>query len=98
MSGRYHDVVYVFDTQNGRLIDTIPVGQGPHGLALTPLPARYSDRLADTSRADQDHVLRASARSSDVVVGTPQRVHPLGCYRPALGVVQYLDSRPTAGG
>ena len=59
MSGRYNDVVNVFDTQNGRLIDTIPVGQGPHGLALTPLPARYSDRLADTSRADQDHVLRA---------------------------------------
>ena len=42
VSGRYNDVVYVFDTTNGHLIDTIPVGQGPHGLALMPLPGRYS--------------------------------------------------------
>jgi hypothetical protein len=30
------------DTTNGHLIDTIPVGRGPHGLALMPLPGRYS--------------------------------------------------------
>jgi YVTN family beta-propeller protein len=42
VSGRYNDVVYVFDTDNGRLISTIPVGRGPHGLALMPLPGRYS--------------------------------------------------------
>jgi YVTN family beta-propeller protein len=42
VSGRYNNVVYVFDTDNGRLISTIPVGDGPHGLALMPLPGRYS--------------------------------------------------------
>jgi YVTN family beta-propeller protein len=42
VSGRYNNVVYVFNTTNGHLIDTIPVGQGPHGLALMPLPGRYS--------------------------------------------------------
>ena len=42
VSGRYNDVVYVFDTANGRLLAKIPVGRGPHGLALMPLPGRYS--------------------------------------------------------
>lgn len=42
VSGRYNNVVYVLNTTNGHLIDTIPVGQGPHGLALMPLPGRYS--------------------------------------------------------
>ncbi|MDQ2739212.1 MAG: hypothetical protein M3Y35_11515, partial [Actinomycetota bacterium] len=42
VSGRYNNVVYLLDTTNGHLIDTIPVGQGPHGLALMPVPGRYS--------------------------------------------------------
>ncbi len=42
ISGRYNNVVYVFDTTSGRLITTIPVGNSPHGLALMPLPGRYS--------------------------------------------------------
>ena len=32
----------VIDTTDGHLIRKIPVGQGPHGLALMPLPGRYS--------------------------------------------------------
>ena len=42
VSGRYDNVVYVFDTRTGRMIRKIPVGDGPHGLALMPLPGRYS--------------------------------------------------------
>ncbi|MEO3807464.1 hypothetical protein ABGB17_00530 [Sphaerisporangium sp. B11E5] len=42
LAGRYHGVVYVFDTVKGRLIRTIPVGAGPHGLAVYPQPGRYS--------------------------------------------------------
>ena len=42
VSGRYDNVVYVIDTTNGRVLATIPVGDGPHGLALMPLPGRYS--------------------------------------------------------
>ena len=42
LSGRYDNVVYVFDTATGRLLAKIPVDQGPHGLALMPLPGRYS--------------------------------------------------------
>lgn len=42
LSGRYDNVVYVFDTASGQLIKKIPVGQGPHGLALFPQPGRYS--------------------------------------------------------
>lgn len=42
VSGRYDDVVYVIDTRNGHLLSKIPVGNGPHGLALMPLPGRYS--------------------------------------------------------
>jgi len=42
VSGRYHNVVYVLSTRNGRLLAKIPVGHGPHGLALMPIPGRYS--------------------------------------------------------
>ncbi len=42
VSGRYDNVVYVLSTSNGRLLATIPVGRGPHGLALMPIPGRYS--------------------------------------------------------
>ncbi|MEV4098031.1 hypothetical protein [Streptosporangium saharense] len=42
LSGRYDGVVYVFDTRDGRLIRKIPVGAGPHGLAVYPQPGRYS--------------------------------------------------------
>ncbi len=42
LSGRYDNVVYVFDTTTGALIKKIPVGKGPHGLAVFPQPGRYS--------------------------------------------------------
>ncbi|MGW3369359.1 YncE family protein [Streptosporangium canum] len=42
LSGRHDGVVYVFDTGDGRLIRTIDVGAGPHGLAVYPQPGRYS--------------------------------------------------------
>ncbi|MFF4413409.1 YncE family protein [Streptosporangium sp. NPDC001559] len=42
LSGRYDGVVYVLDTADGRLIRKIPVGAGPHGLAVYPQPGRYS--------------------------------------------------------
>jgi YVTN family beta-propeller protein len=42
LSGRYDNVVYVLATTDGHLIKKVPVGQGPHGLALMPLPGRYS--------------------------------------------------------
>jgi YVTN family beta-propeller protein len=42
LSGRYNNVLYVFDTGTGKMIKEIPVGDGPHGLALMPLPGRYS--------------------------------------------------------
>ena len=42
LAGRYHGVVYVFDTRNGRLLRKIPVGAGPHGLAVYPQPGRHS--------------------------------------------------------
>jgi YVTN family beta-propeller protein len=41
LSGRYDDVVYVFDTATGA-VTTIPVGKEPHGLAVWPQPGRYS--------------------------------------------------------
>ena len=34
--------VYVIDTGTGQLIKKIPVGKGPHGLALFPQPGRFS--------------------------------------------------------
>ena len=42
LSGRYDNVVYVFDTTTGEMIKKIPVGKGPHGLAIFPQPGRYS--------------------------------------------------------
>ncbi|MFF3666594.1 YVTN family beta-propeller repeat protein [Microtetraspora malaysiensis] len=42
LSGRYHGVVYVFDTVAGKLTHTIKVGAGPHGLCVYPQPGRYS--------------------------------------------------------
>jgi YVTN family beta-propeller protein len=41
LSGRFDDVVYRFDTGTGK-VDQIAVGQEPHGLAVWPLPGRYS--------------------------------------------------------
>ncbi len=47
LSGRRSNVVYVFDTGGadpaaGHLLTEIPVGHEPHGLAVWPLPGRYS--------------------------------------------------------
>ena len=42
VSGRYNDVVYVFDTTSGAVVHTIPVGHGPHGLAIFPQPGSIS--------------------------------------------------------
>jgi YVTN family beta-propeller protein len=41
LSGRYDDVVYVFDTASGA-VRKIPVGKEPHGLTVWPQPGRYS--------------------------------------------------------
>jgi YVTN family beta-propeller protein len=41
LSGRYDDVVYVFDTDSGA-VSQIPVGMEPHGLTVWPQPGRYS--------------------------------------------------------
>ena len=41
LSGRFDDVVYVFDTQSGA-VKTIAVDQEPHGLTVWPQPGRYS--------------------------------------------------------
>ncbi|HEY2043437.1 MAG TPA: YncE family protein [Jatrophihabitans sp.] len=42
LSGRYNGVVYAISTVDGHLIAKIPVGAGPHGLTVWPLPGRYS--------------------------------------------------------
>jgi DNA-binding beta-propeller fold protein YncE len=42
LSGRYDSEVYVFDTVAGKLAYRIPVGRGPHGLAVWPQPGRFS--------------------------------------------------------
>lgn len=42
LSGRYDNAVYVLDTSDGHLVKKIPVGDGPHGLAVWPQPGRYS--------------------------------------------------------
>lgn len=42
LSGRYNSEVYALDTRNGRTLAKIPVGDGPHGLAVYPQPGRYS--------------------------------------------------------
>jgi DNA-binding beta-propeller fold protein YncE len=41
LSGRYDDVVYVFDTASGA-VRRIAVGREPHGLTVWPQPGRYS--------------------------------------------------------
>ena len=41
LSGRYDNVVYVFDTTTGE-VKSIPVGREPHGLTVWPQPGRYS--------------------------------------------------------
>jgi YVTN family beta-propeller protein len=42
LSGRYDNVVYEISTANGHLLASIPVGSGPHGLCVWPIPGRYS--------------------------------------------------------
>ncbi|WP_452672896.1 YVTN family beta-propeller repeat protein [Streptomyces albireticuli] len=42
LSGRYDGEVYAIDTRDGHQIARIPVGSGPHGLAVYPQPGRYS--------------------------------------------------------
>ena len=42
VSGRYNAVVYAIRLRDGRLLARIPVGSGPHGLAVFPQPGRYS--------------------------------------------------------
>ncbi|MFJ1544181.1 hypothetical protein [Streptomyces sp. NPDC088246] len=42
LSGRYNSEVYAIDTTSGKQLARIPVGRGPHGLAVYPQPGRYS--------------------------------------------------------
>jgi DNA-binding beta-propeller fold protein YncE len=42
LSGRYDAEVYAVDTRTGIQLARIPVGSGPHGLAVYPQPGRYS--------------------------------------------------------
>jgi DNA-binding beta-propeller fold protein YncE len=42
LSGRYNSEVYAISTADGHLLARIPVGSGPHGLAVYPQPGRYS--------------------------------------------------------
>ncbi len=42
LSGRYDAEVYAISTRTGRLLHRIPVGLGPHGMAVWPQPGRYS--------------------------------------------------------
>ncbi len=42
VTGRYSAAVYVVDTATGALLKRIPVGHGPHGLAVFPQPGRFS--------------------------------------------------------
>ncbi|WP_028813828.1 YncE family protein [Streptomyces flavidovirens] len=42
LSGRYDSEVYAIDTTTGEQLARIPVGGGPHGLAVYPQPGRYS--------------------------------------------------------
>ncbi|MFD5040743.1 hypothetical protein ACFWNI_27190 [Streptomyces sp. NPDC058377] len=42
LSGRYDSEVYAIDTRSGKQLARIPVGSGPHGLAVYPQPGRYS--------------------------------------------------------
>jgi YVTN family beta-propeller protein len=42
LSGRYDAEVYAISTRTGRLLHSVPVGQGPHGMCVWPQPGRYS--------------------------------------------------------
>ncbi|MFN2627821.1 MAG: hypothetical protein ABR569_04190, partial [Gaiellaceae bacterium] len=42
LTGRYSSEVYAISTVDGKLLARIPVGRGPHGLCVWPLPGRYS--------------------------------------------------------
>ncbi|MEU6757508.1 YncE family protein [Streptomyces sp. NPDC046685] len=42
LSGRYNSEVYAIDTVTGKQLARVPVGGGPHGLAVYPQPGRYS--------------------------------------------------------
>ncbi|MCX4548055.1 YncE family protein [Streptomyces sp. NBC_01387] len=42
LTGRYNAEVYAIDTTTGKQLARIPVGSGPHGLAVYPQPGRYS--------------------------------------------------------
>ena len=42
VSGRYNNVVYVFDIVSGKFLAKIAVGKEPHGLTIYPQPGRYS--------------------------------------------------------
>ncbi|MFI1963729.1 PQQ-binding-like beta-propeller repeat protein [Streptomyces pathocidini] len=42
LSGRYDSEVYAIDARTGKQLARIPVGGGPHGLAVYPQPGRYS--------------------------------------------------------
>lgn len=42
LTGRQSSEVYGLDTESGRLRARIPVGSGPHGMAVWPQPGRYS--------------------------------------------------------
>lgn len=42
VSGRYNNVVYIFDITHGKFLRKIKVGKEPHGLAIYPQPGRYS--------------------------------------------------------
>jgi len=41
-SNRYDATVVVVSTRTGRVLHTIPVGAGPHGLTLFPQPGAFS--------------------------------------------------------
>lgn len=42
VTGRYNAVVYALDAHNGRLLASIHVDRGPHGLSIWPQPGRFS--------------------------------------------------------
>ena len=50
ISGRYDGVVYAISTTDGRLLARIPVGSGPHGVCVYPIPGRYSLGHTDNTR------------------------------------------------
>jgi len=41
LSGRFDNVIYVFDTSNGN-VTVLQAGREPHGLTVWPQPGRYS--------------------------------------------------------